>query len=58
MKSIPRKVVWRGCERKERFDNEHEALRKKTRREKAGSGPLRVYACNTCHGWHLTGRAR
>lgn len=51
------RIVWRACEKKNRYRTQAEARRfarlSMSRRPEA---PLRVYECVICNGWHLTSR--
>ena len=46
----------RGCRAKARYATFHEADRVRRRCEEERGAPLRVYDCEACGGWHLTGK--
>ncbi len=46
------------CTGKTRYESQGEATRVMHRRVRQGSGPLRVYYCSFCGGYHLTHKAR
>ncbi len=49
-------VVRRGCQAKRRYPTFFEADRVRRRCEEARGAKLRVYDCEGCGGWHLTGK--
>lgn len=51
-----REVAGRGCRAKARYATFHEADRIRRRCEEARGAALRVYDCEGCGGWHLTGK--
>ncbi|WP_421794297.1 hypothetical protein [Hydrocarboniphaga effusa] len=45
----------KSCLRKARYGDEEKALRSVDRCQRERPGVhLRIYACDYCHGWHLT----
>lgn len=44
----------RSCHSKHRYHDASDAKRMRHKRQAAGAGPLRIYPCDLCGGWHLT----
>lgn len=49
-----RRRLWRGCEAKVRYRDEHAAERARRYCERQRGAALRVYDCGACGGFHLS----